>query len=51
MPNQPKTPGSTYRLGEDLKQRIKARAAADKVNETDVVRAALEEYLEPVDKV
>ena len=51
MPNQPKTPGSTYRLDDDLKARIKARAVKDGVTETEVVRSALDEYLEPLDKV
>lgn len=51
MPNQPKTPVSTFRLGEDLMARTKVRAEKDGVTATEVVRAALEQYLKDVDKV
>jgi len=45
MPNQPKTPLRAYRIPEELRARMKARAERDAVTESDVVRAALEEYL------
>lgn len=51
MPNQPKTPAASFRLGEDLIGRTKARAERDGVTATEVVRAALEQYLKDVDKV
>jgi predicted DNA-binding protein len=45
VPNQPKTPAATYRIPTELRERIRERARLDGVTETDVVRAALEEYL------
>lgn len=51
MPNQPKTPAATFRIPVELRTLAKARAERDGVTESDVVRAALEQYLRPLDKV
>jgi len=45
MPNQPKTPAAAYRIPEDLRARLKARAVQESTTETAVVIAALEVYL------
>ncbi len=46
MPNQPKTPAAAFRIPEDLRARLKERAAEESTTETAVVIAALEEYLD-----
>lgn len=44
-PNQPRTPMLAVRVPEEVQEAIAARAQADGVTKTDVVRAALEAYL------
>ncbi|MET4780798.1 hypothetical protein [Glaciihabitans sp. UYNi722] len=45
MPNQPKTPAAAYRIPLELRDLLKARAEADGVTQTEVVKAALALYL------
>lgn len=45
MPNQPKTPAAAFRIPEDLRALLKARAEKEETTETAVVIAALESYL------
>lgn len=49
VPNQPKTPITAIRIPEDLKSRVKAKAAAEGTNLSAVVIAGLEQYA-PEDK-
>lgn len=45
VPNQPRTPASSFRLGDELTEPLKELATARGVTVTDVVREALREYL------
>lgn len=44
MPNQPKTPVSTFRIPLDLKARVAEKAAANGTNLSAIVIAALVAY-------
>jgi NRPS condensation-like uncharacterized protein len=45
MPNQPKTPISSFRIPSDLKKAVKAKAEAEGRTVSDVVVAALRRYV------
>jgi predicted HicB family RNase H-like nuclease len=45
-PNQPKTPQKTFRIPDELYQAAKAKAAENGESVSDVVRAALERYVQ-----
>jgi hypothetical protein len=47
MPNQPKTPHTSFRIPADLKTEAVAKAAAEDRTLTDVIVALLSEYVMP----